>query len=162
MTVNTSTIYVGAGIILARPDEMGEYRFLLLKGRATGIWSFSKGHPERIDQDSALRTAARETFEETGLFAGEDYTIYGNSVRFGKRPYWLGILSADARNIRLSSREHSEYAWMTWNEIGMIRGNLDVRAWVQKSQRGEFQRLLSISNDLIQRSQPISDMHSSV
>lgn len=149
MTMNAAKTYVGAGIILARLDEIGEYRFLLLKGRATGIWSFSKGHPERIDRDSALRTAARETFEETGLFAGEDYTIYGNSVRFGKRPYWLGILSADARNIRLSSREHSAYAWMSLEEIGQIRSNLDVRAWVQKSQRGEFQRLLTISNELL-------------
>lgn len=145
-------MYVGAGIILARQDEVCGYRFLLLKGRATGIWSFSKGHPERVDQDSALRTAARETFEETGLSAGVDYTIYGNSVRFGKRPYWLGILTADAQDIRMSLREHSDYAWLTLEEIGSIRSNLDVRAWVQKSQRGEFQRLLTISNDLQQRS----------
>jgi 8-oxo-dGTP pyrophosphatase MutT (NUDIX family) len=152
MTVNTLKMYVGAGIILARQDEVCGYRFLLLKGRATGIWSFSKGHPERVDRDSALRTAARETFEETGLSAGVDYTIYGNSVRFGKRPYWLGILTADAQDIRMSLREHSAYAWLTLEEIGSIRSNLDVRAWVQKSQRGEFQRLLTISNGLQQRS----------
>ena len=122
---------------------------------------FSKGHPERVDQDSALRTAARETFEETGLSAGVDYTIYGNSVRFGKRPYWLGILTADAQDIRMSLREHSDYAWLTLDEARLIRGNLDVRAWVQKSQRGEFQRLLTISNDLTQRSEAISDTRSS-
>lgn len=153
MTVNATKMYIGAGIILARPDEACGYRFLLLEGRATGIWSFSKGHPECVDRASALRTAARETFEETGLSAGEDYTIYGNSVRFGKRPYWLGILSPTAGDIRMSLREHSAYAWMSFEEIGRIRGNLDVRAWVQKSQRGEFQRLLSISSE-------IADTHS--
>ena len=146
MTANITKMYIGAGIILARPDEECGYRFLLLKGRDTGIWSFSKGHPERVDRASALCTAARETFEETGLSAGADYKIYGNSVRFGKRPYWLGIIGADAKDIILTPREHSTYAWMSWADISQIRGNLDVRAWVQKSQRGEFQRLLSISS----------------
>ena len=158
MTTNSAKMYVGAGIILTKVDEMGEFRFLLLKGRCTGIWSFSKGHPERVDRQSPLCTAARETFEETGLSVGDDYTIYGNSIRFGKRPYWLGILKPDAKMVTLTPREHSEYEWMTWAEVGMIRGNLDVRAWVQKSQNacGEFQRLLAISSG------SIAEMHSTV
>ena len=152
-------MYVGAGIILARPDEVCGYRFLLLKGRDTGIWSFSKGHPERCDHQSPLCTAARETFEETGLSVGEDYTIYGRSMRFGKRPYWLGIITADAKDIRLSSREHSAYAWMSWAEISQIRGNLDVRAWVQKSHTpvSEFQRLLAISSEIVGIRLSVSD-----
>ena len=150
MTTNTVKMYVGAGIILARADEACGYRFLLLKGRDTGVWSFSKGHPEREDRSSPLCTAARETFEETGLSVGDDYTIYGNSIRFGKRPYWLGVLQQDAKEVTLTPREHSAYAWMTWEEVSLARGNLDVRAWVQKSRNaaGEFQRLLTISSGL--------------
>ena len=139
---------IGAGIIIAKPDEEYGFRFLVLKGRETGIWSFSKGHSESIDAGSLLRTAARETYEETGLTAGEDYTIYGNSVRFGKRPYWLGILKPYATDIALQDREHSDYAWLPATAIEFLRGNSDMRAWIQKSQRGEFQRLLAISASL--------------
>lgn len=148
-------MYIGAGIIIAKRDD-AVWRFLLLKGRTTGVWSFSKGHPEQADKLSPLRTAARETFEETGLTVGEDYQIYGNSVRFGKRPYWLGVLRPDSSAILLSSREHSTYAWLTEEEIVHINGNTDVRAWVRKSRTGEFGRLLSIST--LYRT---SDMHSS-
>jgi 8-oxo-dGTP pyrophosphatase MutT (NUDIX family) len=158
MTTNATKMYVGAGIVLARPDEICGYRFLLLRGRDTGVWSFSKGHPEREDHRSPLCTAARETFEETGLSVSDDYTIYGNSIRFGKRPYWLGIIKPDAKEVTLTPREHSAYAWMSWDEIGQIRGNLDVRAWIKKSRatNGEFQRILAISSG------SISDTHSTV
>ena len=149
--MNADKMYVGAGIILVKRDSEGEYRFLLLKGRSAGVWSFSKGHPEDVDRRSPLCTAARETYEETGLTVGDDYTIYGNSIRFGKRPYWIGILKPDAKEVRLSYREHSEYAWMTWGDVTQIRGNIDVRAWVQKAQKpaGEFRRLLAISSGSI-------------
>jgi len=147
MTRVTLKTYVGAGIILAKPDTDCGFRFLILKGRDTGIWSFSKGHPELEDHESPLRTAARETYEETGLAVG-DYRIFGNSVRFGKRPYWLGIVSSDTAIITLHPREHSEYAWLSWEEITQLRGNSDVRSWVQKYRNvdGEFRRLLTISS----------------
>jgi len=145
MTRVTLKTYVGAGIILAKPDADCGFRFLVLKGRDTGIWSFSKGHPELEDRESPLRTAARETYEETGLAVG-DYRIFGNSVRFGKRPYWLGIVSTD--RVILRPREHSAYAWLSWEEITQVRGNSDVRSWVQKYRNtdGEFRRLLTISS----------------
>jgi 8-oxo-dGTP pyrophosphatase MutT (NUDIX family) len=138
-------MYVGAGIILARRGAGGEHQFLVLKGRKSGIWSFSKGHPEREDHESPLRTAARETFEETGLEAGFHYRIFGNSVRFGKRPYWMGLCMTEV-DVVISRREHSAYAWLTRDEIAALRGNSDVRAWIQKSRSGEFSRLLTISS----------------
>ena len=147
MTRVTLKTYVGAGIILAKPDAVCSFRFLVLKGRDTGIWSFSKGHPELEDNESPLRTAARETYEETGLNVG-DYRIFGNSVRFGKRPYWLGIVSSDTTIVTLRPREHSNYAWLSWEEITQLRGNSDIRAWVKKYRNvdGEFRRLLTISS----------------
>ena len=135
--------YVGAGIILMRLGPTSdENEYLLLKGSATGIWSFSKGHPEVCDGCSSLRTAVRETKEETGLDAGVDYDIVGNSIRFGKRPYWIGLVRTGAAPVTLSPREHSTFAWKTWKEIDDLQGNGDVRAWVKKSQRGDFVRLL--------------------
>lgn len=129
--------YLGAGIILVSPDRT---RYLVLRGH-TGVWSFSKGHPEIIDSGTPLRTACRETFEETGFVAGVDYTVLGNSIRFGKRPYWVGVMDQETMP-RLAEREHSGAAWLTVDEIEGVNGNGDIRDWVKKMD-GEFMRLAS-------------------
>jgi len=129
--------YVGAGILLMRLGVVGEVpRFLLLRGRDTGIWSFSKGHPEEEDGGDPLRTAIRETREETGYELGRDYTLVGeSSIRLGKRPYWVGLLTATgaATRLRLAFGEHSDAGWFTWSEVGRLVTNTDVRAWVKKA-----------------------------
>lgn len=129
--------YVGAGIILVRLDGEAA-RFLLLRGRDTGIWSFSKGHPEETDHARPLRTAVRETYEETGLMNGRDYAIVGNSVRFGKRPYWLGVVMPDSLDrVRVAHAEHNMAAWLTHSEIEDLKmsTNTDVRVWSTKAAR---------------------------
>lgn len=129
--------YVGAGIILVRMDG-DTARFLLLRGRDTGIWSFSKGHPELTDRARPLRTAVRETYEETGLMNGRDYAIVGNSVRFGKRPYWLGVVVPEAvSRVRVAHAEHNMAAWLTHTEIESLKmnTNTDVRVWATKAAR---------------------------
>lgn len=136
--------YIGAGIILMRPTADGtEMEYLLLQG-CSGVWSFPKGHPEAADRGSPLRTAVRETYEETGFLCDRDYTILGNSMRFGKRPYWLGLVSTMAAP-RLADTEHSGYAWMTAGAVrGLENTNGDVRAWAKKTESAasQFCRML--------------------
>ena len=143
----TKLPYVGAGIILTRIGDKGEQHYLLLKGRDTGVWSFSKGHSEISDYDSPLRTAVRETFEETGLRAGQDYRIIGNSIRFGKRPYWVGLMTENAVPVVVSRAEHSVAGWFSWEEICQLNANCDVRCWLKKSRgpNGQFMRLTSFA-----------------
>ena len=140
-------------------DSASPDRFLLLKGRETGIWSFSKGHPEVVDKENALRTAARETFEETGLSSCQDYSIIGNSIRFGKRPYWVGLVTDPEVTVRLSPREHSAWGWFTLAQISDLTTNTDVRSWLQKSQgaNSEFRRLRSYA--ALQRMHSISQLN---
>lgn len=141
MTGSTKLIrptYVGAGIVLVSPCRM---RYLLLKGHS-GIWSFPKGHTEFSDKNTPLRTACRETYEETGFIAGTDYTIVGDSIRFGKRPYWVGIMCRDTVPC-LAEREHSEAAWFTAEAICAMHINSDVRDWTKKRDRG-FKQLASL------------------
>jgi 8-oxo-dGTP pyrophosphatase MutT (NUDIX family) len=144
----TKREYVGAGIILVKDDT-----YLLLKGKATGVWSFSKGHPESEDIGMPLNTAARETYEETGLIAGRDYDIIGDSIRFGKRHYWIGIMRPDARRVIVARAEHETAAWFSWTEIQNLKANTDVRCWIKKSQgpNGKFQRLTAVAPYVLQR-----------
>ncbi len=141
MTVNQTTKrpYAGAGILLTRQDADGP-RFLLLCGRESDIWSFPKGHPEFCDRGAPLRTAVRETYEETGYMAGTDYTIYGHSIRFGKRPYWIGVLKTETglASPRLAAREHRCAGWFSYDEIanGNIKTNGDVRVWQTRNGPG--------------------------
>jgi 8-oxo-dGTP pyrophosphatase MutT (NUDIX family) len=132
--------YVGAGVILMRGggggEEDSEPRVLLLLGRETGVWSFSKGHPEEEDRGSPLRTAVRETREETGYEVGCDYRIIGDALRFGKRPYWVGVVGQEAPPVRLADREHTAAGWFTANEAAALNTNTDVRAWIKKAQGG--------------------------
>jgi 8-oxo-dGTP pyrophosphatase MutT (NUDIX family) len=127
--------YVGSGVILTRLNTEGGPRFLLLLGQETGVWSFPKGHPEPRDRDSPLRTAVRETYEETGYIAGQHYQILGDSLRFGKRPYWIGRMNEDGPipPPRLCAAEHSVAGWFTISEIEGLNANTDVRAWLKKA-----------------------------
>ena len=141
--------YVGAGIILMRFTDAGP-QFLMLKGRRSCVWSFPKGHPEEVDKGSPLRTAVRETQEETGLVNGRDYTIVGDAIRFGKRPYWLGIVHGSPA-VQLCWHEHVEWAWNSRNEIAEMTTNTDVRAWVKKTLGpSNFTRLVdSVATQLV-------------
>ena len=129
-----------------------EDRFLLLKGLDSGVWSFPKGHPEAMDGGMPLCTAVRETREETGLVAGVDYDILSESIRFGKRPYWIGVVRPTMGRIVISNDEHSMAAWFTWSEIANLEAcNTDVRCWVKKSRgpNGVFVRLTSLIDSLL-------------
>ena len=137
MTVSTNLPgekkYVGSGVILTRLDGDAP-RFMLLLGQETGVWSFPKGHPEQWDRGSPLRTAVRETYEETGYLAGQHYQIMGESLRFGKRPYWVGLMNeGEVPPPRICGAEHSLAGWFTLAEIEGLNSNTDVRAWVKKA-----------------------------
>jgi 8-oxo-dGTP pyrophosphatase MutT (NUDIX family) len=163
--------YVGAGVILValsqgrrygqgEPHDSGETQeqiqeplVLLLLGRTSGVWSFSKGHPEEVDRGSPLRTAVRETQEETGYIAGLHYNIMGDSLRFGKRPYWVGIMKDNVAPVKLATAEHSAAGWFTATEAAALNTNTDVRAWIKKSM-GDFNgwtRLMGVISSMQSR-----------
>ena len=152
--LNSEDGYVGAGIILVRFPPNAEPEYLLLCGADTGIWSFPKGHCEDQDQNKPFCTAVRETYEETGFIYTQNYTILGDMMRFGKRFYWIGVMTPASENmpVRMVRREHQQSGWFTFSEISQIRGNHDVRVWTKKTEESYCMQLIRGAQKRVDRS----------
>ena len=123
--LSTSGIMISAGIILVAGS-----RVLILQGAMTGVWSFPKGHPELVDNGSALMTAVREAYEETGYVPGVDYTL-GEQRRLGKRKYWVSYPIRGLAVPKLDPIEHRAWRWATVDEIQWLNVNSDVDKWAR-------------------------------
>jgi len=119
---------VVAGFIIYRRTPEG-IKFLLLYRRG-GYWNFPKGHFD--PGENALRTALRETEEETGLKHSELHIVpeFKTYVKFhffgdGKKIFDKVILYlAETRQaqIRIVPREHSGFAWFLYDDAIRILG----------------------------------------
>ncbi|RJQ29771.1 NUDIX domain-containing protein [Candidatus Parcubacteria bacterium] len=117
-----------AGFIIYRRTPDG-IKFLLLYRRGN-YWNFPKGHFS--PGENALKTALRETEEETGLKPSELRIIPGfkTYVRFhfygdGKKIFDKVILYlAETRqsDVKISPREHSGFAWFLYHDAIRILG----------------------------------------
>ena len=119
---NSEAAPPGAGVILLRNQEV-----LLVKNAYTGSWGFTKGTREDYDE-SYLANAIREVIEESGYYERIDYTLYDGPCRFGKRPYWFGIVHTQMP-VRMNHTDHIDIKWHTVN--GKIKNpNKDLEAWM--------------------------------
>lgn len=101
-----------------------KYKFLVLKRADNeiiypGIWQVVTGTCEQDER--AIKTAVRETFEETGIKPIKFWTIPYVASFFDTRrdkvsfvPVF-GALAAEDCEVMLSS-EHSDYAWLDFQE----------------------------------------------
>lgn len=120
---------VVAGFIVYMKTTDG-VKFLLLYRRG-GYWNFPKGHFEQ--GENALKTALRETEEETGLKPADLRIIpeFRTYVKFhfthaNRKIFDTVILHlAETKNphIVVSPREHSGYAWFTYKDAIKILGH---------------------------------------
>ena len=116
------------GSIVVSPQQ----RFLLVRGRATGKWSFPKGHLEGAE--SPLDCARRELFEETGVSL-KDYGPSTGLFRLRMAHYFLFRVPTEFRLWAMDSREVMDHRWFTFQEIQHLQGNVDVSEFVRKMQR---------------------------
>ncbi len=103
------------GIIPLRLKNL-EWQILLVQLHA-GHWSFPKGHAEK--EESAIQTAERELFEETGLFVEsylndklyqEDYFFkQGTTLIKKKVGYFAAIVKG---KVTLQTEEIKNYQWL--------------------------------------------------
>ncbi|MFT4102096.1 MAG: dihydroneopterin triphosphate diphosphatase [Burkholderiaceae bacterium] len=115
-------------VVIHTPDA----RVLLLeRADHPGFWQSVTGSKDSAGE-SLLDTCRREVAEETGLDvdAGRlsDWRV---TNRYEIYPHWrhrypdgvthntehvFGLMLADAQPVRLSAREHLQYAWLPWRE----------------------------------------------
>ncbi|MFH0891118.1 MAG: NUDIX domain-containing protein [Candidatus Liptonbacteria bacterium] len=140
---------VVAGFIIYRKTEEGT-KYLLLYRRGA-YWNFPKGHFEY--GENAMKTALRETEEETGISARELHVVPGfkTYVRFsfgkdGHQIYDTVILYlAETRKaeVKIAPREHSGYAWFTYPDALHILGRYQGT-----------KRALTQANEFLRRKSP--------
>lgn len=118
---------IGAGIILTLDDSV-----LLLQG-VKGSWSFPKGHGEI--GETAIDTAVRETWEETGYVLGLDYEIVGDKMRLDKRIYWMARPLRPLQDPVLRPREHKAFKWVLIKDLDWLNANAGVKIWKQRVER---------------------------
>ena len=116
------------GTIVVSPQG----RFLLVRGRATGKWSFPKGHLEGVE--SPLECARRELFEETGLRL-KDLSPSTRLFKLRVARYFLFRTSAEAKLCAQDSREVMDLKWFTFDEIQRLQGNVDVSEFVRRMRK---------------------------
>ncbi|KAH8585082.1 tetraphosphatase [Cryptosporidium sp. chipmunk genotype I] len=144
---NTEWTTLAAGIILFKSnivknesgEEIIEPNFLLLKCSKNFHWSPPK---ENDEENDLLRTAFRETLEETGIDP-KQIKLYNNFVKeihyeaWNKKKtvvYYLGECKNDTKIV--ISHEHSEYKWANISQVRQLV---------------EFESLIQIFNDAFER-----------
>lgn len=111
-----------AGFVIYRRTHEG-IKYLLLYRRGT-YWNFPKGHFE--PGEKSLDAALREVSEETGLHKSDLRIIPGFRAyekfyfRVGKQGIYdiviLYLAETRRADIRISPREHSGFAWFTYQD----------------------------------------------
>jgi bis(5'-nucleosidyl)-tetraphosphatase len=110
-----------AGFVLTREGDAGEPQYLLLVNKRDGMPGLPKGHAEPGEDD--LRTALRETEEETGLTDLDVDPWFVREIAYRVRkhgePRWKTVvyLRAGLRSgeVRLS-HEHTAFSWLPLEE----------------------------------------------
>ena len=105
---------------------------LMVKGRATGKWSFPKGH--KLRSENYQECARRETLEETGINL-EAYKPMGyHKLSHGE--YYFYELPYEIQPEPKDNTEVEDAQWMSVSEIRGSKVNVDVSYFLDRLRRG--------------------------
>ena len=114
------------GCILVSPEG----RYLLVQGRATGKWSFPKGHS--LPDETSQECAQRELLEETGIQAP---FMSSKTLHLAKGIYYLYNIRSEVVSNTQDVNEIIQINWFTPNELRKMSVNVDVNSFLRKSKK---------------------------
>ena len=104
----------------------------MVKGRATGKWSFPKGHKFR--NEGYQECARRETLEETGIDLSPYKPVAFRRLSHGE--YYFYELPKEIMPIPNDNGEVEEARWMSLNDINRSTVNVDVNYFIDRLRVG--------------------------
>lgn len=113
------------GVIMMSPN----FRFLMVRGRATGKWSFPKGHGEL--RETPYECAIRELEEETGITIGNMRPTIG-PVKLKAASYYVFRPSCEMDVKIHDTKEVTEVRWFSLYEIVELSSNIDVSEFLRR------------------------------
>ena len=120
------------GIIRVRSNDSNNYEYAIIQGRATGKWSFPKGHSKR--GETPLDCAKREILEETGI----PNCLLSEPIQFMKlasSKYYLFELSKKVPFNPKDSFEVMETKWATLEEMKGLTLNAGIQQFIERKSR---------------------------
>lgn len=123
------------GGILRRQDGP-EPRYLVVKARRSGIWSFPKGHAKK--EELALEAAKREIWEETGIALEQISHPPPRFTRLRGGIYYLidlthhlHSLPEEPHYLPQDTEEIEEIRWVTRDEMTYLIGNSGMKDFLE-------------------------------
>jgi 8-oxo-dGTP pyrophosphatase MutT (NUDIX family) len=104
----------------------------MVKGRATGKWSFPKGHKFR--NEGYQECARRETLEETGVDLSPYKPVAYHKLSHGE--YYFYELPSEITPAAGDVEEVEDVRWMSLADIKRERVNVDVNYFLDRLRRG--------------------------
>lgn len=117
------------GCILEFQDEQ-ETRYLCVKGRKSGKWSFPKGHPN--SNEEPYDCALRELMEETGLVPPR-FPLRIHQLATGL--YYHYRVYEELVGCAEDTAEVEDIQWLTVSELRRMPINVDVSTFLKRIQR---------------------------
>jgi 8-oxo-dGTP pyrophosphatase MutT (NUDIX family) len=117
----------GGIIFLNKNEDIKDTKFLVVRGKDTGIWSFPKGRMD--DNEDEEVCAIREVYEETGILI--DNLKENDRLKLGRNTYFIinvdDINKYNTFNIK-DTFEVDVVEWKTFSELKKLSCNKDIRA----------------------------------
>ena len=109
-------------------------RFLLVRGRTSGIWSLPKGHLK--GSELPHECAIRELYEETGVRFNR--AEYSHVKKLYAGEYFIYKVNEEVPPCVQDMREISEAGWYTMQELKRFHCNVDIVNMVTKLETGKM------------------------
>jgi len=111
-------------------QDCGESRYLCVKGRKSGKWSFPKGHPD--SNEEPYDCALRELMEETGLVPPR-FPLRIHQLATGL--YYHYRVGEELEGCPEDTAEVEEIQWLTASQLRRMPINVDVSTFLKRIQR---------------------------